>query len=114
MVDVKDDLEQQLKDAHNLIEELKEQKANLQNELDNAGDYILDQEERVNKIRDYFGLQLKTLKQDQEKTYLENSEHKSFDMMDKLFRLTQERNRALEDRMVSIEQDSINWTVKKV
>ena len=30
----------------------------------------------------------KTMKQDQERTYLENNEHKSYDMMDKLFRLT--------------------------
>ena len=35
-------------------------------------------------------------------------------MMDKLFRLTQERNKALEDRLVVIEQDSVNWTIKKV
>ena len=31
------------------IEKLKKEKAALQAELDNAGDYILDQEERVNK-----------------------------------------------------------------
>jgi len=49
IVNVKDDLIQQLCEYKAQIASLEEQKAVLQSQLNNAGDYILEQEERVNK-----------------------------------------------------------------
>jgi septal ring factor EnvC (AmiA/AmiB activator) len=48
MVDIRSDLERQVKDTWSHIDNLKDQKEALTSELDNAGDYILEQEERVN------------------------------------------------------------------
>ena len=57
---------------------------------------------------------MKNIKHDQESTYLQHDEHKSYDMMDKLFRFTQERNKAIEDRLSVIEQESMAFTKNKV
>ena len=49
MVALKDDLSEQLDLTNTFIEELNETKKNMQKELETAGDYLLEQEEKTNK-----------------------------------------------------------------
>jgi chromosome segregation ATPase len=49
MVSVKDDLTEQLDQLNTYIEELQVQKKLMQKELETAGDYLLEQEEKTNK-----------------------------------------------------------------
>jgi chromosome segregation ATPase len=49
MVSVKDDLTEQLDQLNTYIEELQGQKKLMQKELETAGDYLLEQEEKTNK-----------------------------------------------------------------
>ncbi len=49
MVAVKDDLSEQLDLANSYIEELHENKKIKRQELETAGDYLLEQEEKTNK-----------------------------------------------------------------
>lgn len=49
MVSVKDDLSEQLNQLNNYIEQLHSQKQSMQKELETAGDYLLEQEEKTNK-----------------------------------------------------------------
>lgn len=47
--EVKEDLEQQLEEVSEYVEQQKVAKVEIQRELDNAGDYVLEQEEKVHK-----------------------------------------------------------------
>ena len=49
MVALKDDLSEQLNLANSYIEELHDNKKTMQKELETAGDYLLEQEEKTNK-----------------------------------------------------------------
>ena len=49
LVAVKDDLTDQLNQLNNYVEELLAQKKSMQKELDTAGDYLLEQEEKTNQ-----------------------------------------------------------------
>ena len=49
MVAIKDDLTEQLDQVNSYVDELHEQKAKMQRELETAGDYLLEQEEKTNK-----------------------------------------------------------------
>ena len=51
-------------------------------------DYSREYEESISKIRDYVSQTLKNFKEEWDRTHLDNSELKSFDMMEKLFKLT--------------------------
>ena len=51
-------------------------------------DYSREYEESISKIRDYVSQTLKNFKEEQDRTHLDNNELKSFDMMEKLFKLT--------------------------
>ena len=57
----------------------------------------------MQKLRDNLNQQLKLIKRDQERVSHDSSENKSFEMMDKLFKLTQEKTRGLEERLVACE-----------
>ena len=45
---VKEEIEKQLKEAQEAIEDIQAQKKVMQKELETAGDYLLDQEEKTN------------------------------------------------------------------
>jgi sensor histidine kinase regulating citrate/malate metabolism len=47
LVDLKDDLADQLDKVNNYIEELQHEKGQMRNELETAGDYLLEQEEKT-------------------------------------------------------------------
>lgn len=49
LVDLKDDLADQLDKVNNFIEELQQEKASMRNELETAGDYLLEQEEKTSQ-----------------------------------------------------------------
>lgn len=49
LVAIKDDLTDQLHQLNNYVEEILSQKKNMQRELDTAGDYLLEQEEKTNQ-----------------------------------------------------------------
>lgn len=49
LVAVKDDLADQLNQVNDYVDELCAQKVSMQKELDTAGDYLLDQEEKTDK-----------------------------------------------------------------
>lgn len=49
MVAIKDDLSDQLDQLNNYVEEIMAQKKTMQRELETAGDYLLEQEEKTNK-----------------------------------------------------------------
>ena len=51
LVAVKDDLADQLNQVNDYVDELCAQKVSMQKELDTAGDYLLDQEEKTDKGR---------------------------------------------------------------
>ncbi len=60
---VKEDLESQLNEAHQLIEKLQESKEKLQRELETASDYLLEQEEKTHKANQTALELLKQLKE---------------------------------------------------
>ena len=66
-------------------------------------DFALEQEDQIQKLRDNYNQQLKILKRDQERLSKESTESKAFEMMDKFFKLTQEKTCAIEDRILEIE-----------
>ena len=49
LVAIKDDLSDQLDQLNNYVEEIMAQKKTMQRELETAGDYLLEQEEKTNK-----------------------------------------------------------------
>lgn len=46
---IKDDLSDQVQQLNDFVEQIQEQKRKLQDELNTAGDYLLEQEEKTNK-----------------------------------------------------------------
>ena len=49
LITIKDDLSDQIQQLGNFIDELQDQKKSMQRELDTAGDYLLEQEEKTNR-----------------------------------------------------------------
>ena len=66
-------------------------------------DFSQEHDEQITKMRENFISQLKILKKDQERLSQESNETKSFEMMDKFFKLTQEKIRGVEERLSECE-----------